>query len=64
MAKTVSWMTASLAADATKQATFPCEKCGASVEVTAPVERDPVKAPCPKCGHKHTLAGKKGGDFG
>ena len=63
-AKTVKWMTMSLAADATKRATFPCDKCGAAVEVTAPVDRDPVKASCAKCGTKHTLAGKKGGDFG
>ena len=60
---TVRWMTVSIDAEPRKRASFACPKCGASVEVSAPVDQDPVKAPCQKCGTKHVLEGKKGGDF-
>ena len=60
---TVPWMTVSIDAEPRKRASFPCSKCGTSVEVSAPVDLDPVKAPCRKCGTKHLLEGKRGGDF-
>jgi transcription elongation factor Elf1 len=62
--KTVMWMTVSIDADARKRASFPCSKCGAPVDVSAPIDLDPVQAPCKQCGAKHALEGKKGGDFG
>ncbi len=59
----VKWMTMSIEADARKRASFSCSKCGGSVEVSAPLKLDPVPAPCQKCGTKHLLDGKKGGDL-